>query len=56
VLTLRGRQISDVVAFVARSIEQTEPEAYERWPEEPAEPRRLAVFFGSFGLPDRLDG
>jgi RNA polymerase sigma-70 factor (ECF subfamily) len=54
VLTLRGRQISDVTAFVARSTE-AEPEAYARWPEQPADPRRLAGTFERFGLPDRLD-
>jgi RNA polymerase sigma-70 factor (ECF subfamily) len=56
VLTLRGTQISDVTAFVARSIEPSEREAYSRWPEQPADPRRLEGVFGRFGLPDRLDG
>ena len=41
VLTLRGSQISDVTAFVARSTEETEREAYARWPEQPADPERL---------------
>ena len=53
-LTLRGTQISDVTAFVARSIEETEREVYSRWPEQPADPRRLTGFFERFGLPDRL--
>jgi RNA polymerase sigma-70 factor (ECF subfamily) len=55
VLTLRGRQISDVTAFIVRSTEATDPEAYERFPEQPADPRRLAGTFERFGLPDRLD-
>jgi len=55
VLTLRGAEVSDVVAFIARSTEATAPEAYERYPEEPADPRRLDVTFGRFGLPERLD-
>jgi hypothetical protein len=55
VLTLRGTQISDVTAFVARSIEATEPGAYERWPEQPADSARTANFFERFGLPARLD-
>jgi RNA polymerase sigma-70 factor (ECF subfamily) len=55
VLTLRGDKFSDVTAFVARSTESTDPEAYERWPEEPADAERLAGTFGSFGLPARLD-
>jgi RNA polymerase sigma-70 factor (ECF subfamily) len=56
VLTLRGTQISDVTAFVARSIEPSEREAYSRWPEQPADAQRLEGVFGRFGLPDRLDG
>jgi RNA polymerase sigma-70 factor (ECF subfamily) len=54
VLTLRGARISDVIAFVTRSIERSEREAYARWPEEPQDPRRLESFFERFGLPDRL--
>jgi RNA polymerase sigma-70 factor (ECF subfamily) len=56
VLTLRGSQISDVTAFVARSIEAPDDGAYERWPEQPADPRRLIGTFESFGLPGELDG
>src|ERR687886_1222115 len=41
VLTLRGEKISDVTAFVTRSIEPEEREAYARWPEQPHDPRRL---------------
>jgi RNA polymerase sigma-70 factor (ECF subfamily) len=55
VLTLRGERISDVVAFVTRSIEPEEREAYARWPDQPADPRRLMGTFERFGLPDRLD-
>jgi RNA polymerase sigma-70 factor (ECF subfamily) len=55
VLTLRGTQISDVTAFVARSTEPTEREAYHRWVEQPADPSRLVATFGRFGLPSRLD-
>ena len=54
VLTLRGEQISDVVAFVSRSIEPTERERYVRWPDEPADPDRLFSAFGQFDLPERL--
>jgi RNA polymerase sigma-70 factor (ECF subfamily) len=56
VLTLRGRQISAVTAFVARSIEEPDREVYSRWPEQPADPGRLLGNFGRFGLPDRLEG
>jgi RNA polymerase sigma-70 factor, ECF subfamily len=54
VLTLRGTQISDVTAFVTRSIEREERDVYARWPDQPADPRRLEGVFGRFGLPDRL--
>ncbi len=55
VLTLRGERISDVTAFVCRSIERPEREAYAQWPNEPMDPGRLAAYFESFGLPARLD-
>ena len=55
VITFRGREISQVTAFVARSIEETENAVYERWPEQPPDAIRLAGTFGSFGLPEKLD-
>ena len=55
VFTFRGRLISDVTAFVTRSIERPDREAYARWPEQPADPKRFAALFAGFGLPDRLD-
>jgi RNA polymerase sigma-70 factor, ECF subfamily len=55
VLTLRGERISDVVAFVTRSIDSPDPDAYGRWPDEPADPGRTAAYFEAFGLPERLD-
>jgi RNA polymerase sigma-70 factor (ECF subfamily) len=54
VLSLRGTEISDVTAFIVRSTEATEAEAYERFPDQPSDPRRLAGAFERFGLPDRL--
>jgi RNA polymerase sigma-70 factor (ECF subfamily) len=54
VLTFRGAEISDVVAFVNRSIEADDAEAYERWPEEPTDGRRLVGTFERFGLPEKL--
>ncbi|HYY75073.1 MAG TPA: sigma-70 family RNA polymerase sigma factor [Gaiellaceae bacterium] len=56
VFTLRGAEISDVTAFVTRSIELPEREVYARWPEQTADPRRLVDFFERFGLPDQLPG
>jgi RNA polymerase sigma-70 factor (ECF subfamily) len=54
-LTLRGKQISQVDAFIVRSIESPDPEAYERFPEQPADPSRLIGWFERFGVPARLD-
>jgi len=54
VLSFRGRQISDVTAFIVRSITATDPVAYERFPEQSFDQRRLAGVFGRFRLPDRL--
>src|SRR3954470_22994205 len=54
VLTLRGRLVSDVCAFVAREISDEELENYARWPDLAADPERLSGTFGLFGLPPRL--
>jgi RNA polymerase sigma-70 factor (ECF subfamily) len=54
VLTFSGREVSDVTAFICRSIESPDPEAYERFPEQPANPQSLSGFFERFGLPERL--
>jgi RNA polymerase sigma-70 factor, ECF subfamily len=54
VLSLGGTEISDVTGFIIRSAEATDPEAYERFPEQPVDPRRLAGAFERFGLPGRL--
>jgi RNA polymerase sigma-70 factor (ECF subfamily) len=55
VLTFRGREISEVVAFINRSIESDDPDSYANFPEQAADPARLAGTFGKFGLPDRID-
>src|SRR4051812_35923032 len=55
VLTFRGREISDVVAFIARSAEPAEPEKFENYPDEPPDAEKVASFFERFGLPARLD-
>jgi RNA polymerase sigma-70 factor (ECF subfamily) len=55
VLAIRDRRISDVTAFIARSTDSRDPEAYRRWPEEPIVPERFVDYFGRFGLPERLD-
>jgi RNA polymerase sigma-70 factor (ECF subfamily) len=55
VLAFRGREIGDVTAFVVRSTEPTQREAYHRWVDQPADAARLQSSFGRFGLPERLD-
>jgi RNA polymerase sigma-70 factor, ECF subfamily len=55
VLTLRGRQISDVTAFITRSTEDPDREVLARLPEQPAEASRLAAAFQNLDLPDKLD-
>jgi RNA polymerase sigma-70 factor (ECF subfamily) len=55
VLTLRGREIVDVTAFVTRSIEESERTKYHRWVDQPTDEERVTSFFGAFGLPDRLE-
>jgi RNA polymerase sigma-70 factor (ECF subfamily) len=55
VLTFRGPKVSNVTAFIVRSIERNDPEAYVRFPDQPMDTRRLAVTFKRFGVPDRLN-
>jgi len=55
VLTFEEELISNVTAFVNRSIEPTERTAYHRWVDQPADAQRLTGTFEIFGLPDRLD-
>ena len=52
VFTLRDGKIADITAFVTRTTEVSDPDAFARWPEQP---ERLAGIFARFGLPDRLD-
>jgi RNA polymerase sigma-70 factor (ECF subfamily) len=55
VLSFRGHQVSDVTAFIVRSTDATDPEAYQRFPEQPLDSRRLTSAFARFGLPDQLE-
>ncbi len=55
VLTFRGELISEIDAFITRSIEDPSRETMARMPEQPFESTRLAAAFGNLGLPDRLD-
>ncbi|MHB8694332.1 MAG: hypothetical protein ACYDHH_24090 [Solirubrobacteraceae bacterium] len=53
-LTLRDGLVSDVTAFIVRATGAADADAYVRFPEQPADQRRLAATFGRFGLPDQL--
>jgi RNA polymerase sigma-70 factor, ECF subfamily len=56
VLSLTGDGlVSDVTAFIVRSIEAPEPEAYVDFPTQPMDERQLTGVFGRFGVPDRLN-
>jgi len=54
VLTLRGERISEITAFITRSIEDPGREAMARMPEQAFDPKRLAAAFENFGLPAEL--
>jgi RNA polymerase sigma-70 factor (ECF subfamily) len=55
VLSFEGSKVRDVTAFIVRATEASDPEAYERFPEQPFDERRLAGAFERFGLPPRLE-
>lgn len=54
VLTLRGHEIANVTAFIARSSEPLEGEAQQRLVHEPVESGLVHQLFVRFGLPERL--
>jgi len=54
VLSLRGEEVSDVTAFIARSAEPRDGEVFERYPDEPVDEARFAALFERFGLPAQL--
>jgi RNA polymerase sigma-70 factor (ECF subfamily) len=55
VLTFRGREISDVTAFIARGGQDPDPEVIARMPAQPEDAERMEAAFDRFGLPERLD-
>ena len=55
VLTFRGAQVAEVCAFIVRSTEAPEPEAYTHFPDQPFDAERVTGAFGRFGLPAQLD-
>jgi len=54
VLTFDGDRVSDVTAFIVRSTDESDPEAYLRFPQQPIDDRRIAVTFERFKLPAQL--
>jgi RNA polymerase sigma-70 factor (ECF subfamily) len=55
VLTLEGDRIKEVTAFITRTTEVPDREAFKRWPDHALEPSRVSGYFERFGLPARLD-
>jgi RNA polymerase sigma-70 factor, ECF subfamily len=55
VLTLRGEEVSQVTAFIARSAAPRDREVFERYPDEPVDASKFAAVFERFGMPARLD-
>ena len=54
VLQFEGEKIAAVTAFIARSPEPREREAFEHYPNEPVDRDRVDAVFGRFGLPSKL--
>jgi RNA polymerase sigma-70 factor (ECF subfamily) len=54
VLTFRGREISDVTAFIVRSSQDPDPEVQAQTPYQPADYEKLATVYERFGLPATL--
>jgi RNA polymerase sigma-70 factor (ECF subfamily) len=54
VLSLRDGLVSDVTAFIVRAADAPEHQAYQRFPEQPLDVRRVRMTFERFGLPDRV--
>jgi RNA polymerase sigma-70 factor (ECF subfamily) len=56
VLSFRADKVKDVTAFVVRVIEVEREDQFHRWAEVVADPERVDLVFGRFGLPDQLPG
>ena len=55
VLTMRGKLIQDVTAFIITVAPSADREVVASMPEHPVDPDMLAAAFGQFDLPKRLD-
>jgi RNA polymerase sigma-70 factor, ECF subfamily len=47
--------VGEVTAFIARSAAPRDPEAFERYPDEPIDAAKVGDVFERFGLPTQLD-
>ena len=55
VLTLQGDRIKEVTAFIVRTTDLPDRDAFKRWPEQPLDERRAEAVFGRAGLPASVD-
>jgi len=55
VLTLRGDKIADVTAFIVRTTDLPDREAFKTWPSQPVDARRAEAVFARAGLPPSVD-
>ena len=51
VLTLQGDRIKEVTAFIVRTTDLPDRDAFKRWPEQTLDPRRAELVFARAGLP-----
>jgi RNA polymerase sigma-70 factor (ECF subfamily) len=54
VLTLEGAKIKEVTAFIVRTIDVPDREAFARYPEQAMNEERMRLVFERFGLPTQL--
>ena len=54
VLTLDGTRIKEVTAFIVRTTDVPDRDAFARYPDQPADPEQVRSVFERFGLPLRL--
>jgi RNA polymerase sigma-70 factor (ECF subfamily) len=55
VLTLRGDRIAEVTAFIVRTTDLPDRDAFRAWPTQPLDERRAEAVFGRAGLPASAD-
>lgn len=55
VMTLEGGRIKQITAFIVRTVDVPDRDAFGRWPEQELDRAKVSAVFESFGLPARLD-